>query len=471
MREWLSLRDAVDPTADDAEQLLAAWCIVERLARLEARPGNPSALGSPGPEVRSPPPPRVARGLQLILEGTYPEVLPEAMQWLEEKQWYVPPALLPALLARAAALAESQADFADVLLQAGGARAAWLCGINPAWEQLAAGFPYPSAWERAVTPAQRASLLLRWRRRDAVAARMALAGIWDGQSPKNQESLVRTLAVGLSAADHPWLRAQLAAPRKGVRREILQLLAQSEEAQAIDDLLTLASFAVAEDGRLREVATDPAAQEVLARYGGLRDRESLAALLLSTLPPRLLPDLMGKSPAAFWATLNPAQLKIVAMSLLRGGTDEEREDFLRFAVGIDTARLPLEQTVSLAQTLSAERFEKLVHDWLDQEKNVLAFGALPRLLLLARTTPWSERISKAFVLQLVSALRDARDLPPQLQKDLLAHWHLAAPLLHTASFPWLRTQLHAITERADGFGKAATRTLQLVGFRAAMREG
>jgi len=135
---WLEEKAALDPTADEAEALLVAYAIVERLHRLQAgRTGEVDSLVAPE-EIRQPPPPRLARALELILRGTYPGVLPEAITILNERKLLLPPHLLPELLEEAGKQLSSHPDYAQQLLLAGGHRASWLTTQNPAWAELCA---------------------------------------------------------------------------------------------------------------------------------------------------------------------------------------------------------------------------------------------------------------------------------------------------------------------------------------------
>ena len=79
VNEWLDELAATDPTADDAEHLLAALGIQERVHRLTPPRSVIIEEQATAPiESTSPPSPRLAGGLQLILEGTYPDLLDEA---------------------------------------------------------------------------------------------------------------------------------------------------------------------------------------------------------------------------------------------------------------------------------------------------------------------------------------------------------------------------------------------------------
>lgn len=468
--DWLEENAALDPSADEAEALLAAYAIAERLHRIKAgRKGGVSPLSAPE-ETRQLPPPRLARALELVLRGTYPGVLPEAVAVFNEKDLLIPPHLLPELLEEATKQLNAQPGYSEKLLCSGGRRAAWLTTQNPDWAELSPEYDLAAAWARDVTPGRRASLLRRWRMTDPEPARLALAAAWPKLSPKNQETLVANLAVNIGTEDTVWLRKQLTPKRKGVRRELLRLLLLASEEQALEDMLHLAGGAFDDDGKLAGLLKGGDAINLLEAYGGLRKGEAISSFFLVNLPPNILPELTDRAPAEFWATLSKEQLKAAATAIKAFPDNDMRIDFVRYALRAEAARLPANEVAEITAGLPQEIFLEIFHELLATEQNAFHFGGLPRLLALARNEPWTERISKAFVLQLVATLRNVSQLPYRLQKDLQSHWKLATPLLDPAIFGWARTHLHSMTERSDAFGKLATEVLQTLAFRRVLRE-
>jgi hypothetical protein len=468
---WLETRDAVDPTADTAEQLLAAYAISERLQRLSAgEKGEVKAEVAPA-ETRPYPGPRVGRALELILRGTYPAVLDEAVTRLTEKGQVLPPHLLPELLEESLKALPTDSGRSLRLLAIGGERANWLASQNPAWAELAPSYDLAAAWGKEATPGRRLVLLSRWRNTDPAAAREALATIWQQESPKNQETLLEALTVNLGPDDQAWLRDQLGPKRKGVRRELLRLLLLAGEDQAREELIELATTAFDDKGKLLTIMKPgPEYIELLQGYGGLQKGETVATLLLSLLPPATLPELTDRSFSNLWVTLNKEQMTAAARAIIAFPDKNAKTAFVKYGLRANAVQLPVRELATVTKNLPQEIFLEIMYELLTAEKNVLHYGGLPRLLALAREDVWSERISKAFVLQLVATLRDISQLPYKLQQDLQEHWRLCIPLLDPAIFGWARTQLHSMTERADVFGKLATEMLQTLAFRRVLRE-
>ncbi|TXF89583.1 hypothetical protein FUA23_10305 [Neolewinella aurantiaca] len=468
--EWLEAKAAVDPTADSAEQLLAAYAISERLHRLS--PGTKGSIPSntAPQEEREATTARLSRALELILRGTYPHVLPEAITVLNERKLLMPPHLLPELLDEAVSKIPSAPAYAEQLLAAGGNRANWLAGQNPEWKELSPGYNLTEALAKEATPGRRVVLLQRLRAKDPAAAREALATIWSKQSPKNQESLLAPLETNIGSEDVPWLRERLGPKRKGVRRAILRLLLLAGDPVALDDMLRLAGEAFDGDGKIVSILRGAEGIELLEAYGGLKKQETVGAFFLSNLPPHVLPELTDRTLPEFWNTLNKDQLKAAAIAVQSFPAPGVRAEFVRYALRGNPAQLPVKEAAAITAALDQETFLEIFHELLTTEKNVFHYGGLARILALSRNEPWSERISKAFVLQLVSTLREVSTLPWKLQNDLKSHWELSLPLLDSAIFGWARTHLHSMTERGDVFGKLATDALQTLAFRRVLRE-
>ncbi len=234
--------------------------------------------------------------------------------------------------------------------------------------------------------------------------------------------------------------------------------------------MQVATAAFDEQGRFVSVLREEAAKTILETYGGLQRGEDIGAYLLLLLPPTTLPELVDLSLPEFWATLNKVQLRAATTALRNFPATSTRTEFVRFALRANPTQLPIDQVAEITAALPQADFLELFHDLLTKEQNALHYGGLPRILVLSRTEPWSERISKAYVHQLVATLRELSQLPYNLQRDLQSHWKLSIPLLDPTLFGWLRTYLHSMTERADNFGQLATEILQTMAFRRVLHE-
>ena len=462
--EWLDRRDAIDPTADQSEYLLAAVGLAERLYRRNnlRLPSTDSTPSPTAPEDRPAPGPRLARGLQLILDGTYPTLLDEAVRLIHRRGTYVPYVLLPTFHLRAVALLDDYPR-AQHYLAASGERGKWLARQHPDWQQLLPDYDYAAAYRREEQPATKARLLAQWRYHDPAAARDTLAKDWVTQSPRNQEVLLQGLRPKLSAEDRPWLREALAPKRKGVRRAIATLLLLAHKPEALADHRSMAKALYTERG-FTTTLSDAALKERLATYGGVKAPQTLPQRLLEVLPPKEWTAITGKTLPAFWGSLNPLQLRNAARAVLSFGNEETVAALAHFVLFEQPAQFPEEVGSKLMQQLSSTIYDRLMDELLTAYPNALSLRSLPRQLALLRNVPWSERLTRAMVLQLTAPLRD-RHLDYGIQRELSQQWKRAIPLVDVQLFPWLRQQLHTATERYDAFGKLATELLQTTAFR------
>ena len=465
--QWLDSRDAIDPTADQSEYLLAAVGLAERLYRRHTmRVHTPSdTKGNTAPEETRPAPgPRLTRGLQLILEGTYPGLLDEAVEIVIRRGTRIPFFLLPAFHLRAAALLNEDYPRALRYLKASGERGHWLARQHPDWAALTSDYDYVAAYRSEELPAAKAQLLGRWRRRDPPAARHALQKDWPQQSPRNQEVLLQGLKTGLGPDDWPWLREALGPKRKGVRRALTEVLLLAREPEVMADFTVLARAVVSTAGGFSSTLQHPELKEKLATYGGVKAPQTLPQRLLEILPPEVWAEVTGLDLPTFWRSRKPLELRNAARAIEAYRDPEQATAFVRFLLFEQPAQFDPALGGELVRLLSTPTFDALYDELLSGQPNVLLLRSLPRLLALQRDTPWSERLSRAMMNQLVDGLSD-RQLDYGLQRELAGQWKRAIPLLHVELFPWLRQQLHATTERYDAFGKLATELLQTTAFR------
>ncbi|PPK88800.1 hypothetical protein CLV84_1772 [Neolewinella xylanilytica] len=469
--EWLDELGAIDPTADNAEQLLAALGLTERMRRMQplTLPVDTALSGEAPPEDRTAPEPRLARGLQLILEGTYAELLDEGVDLVLERGTYVPSPLLPLLLPRAVALLEADRERALRYLEAGGQRARWLARQHPDWAVLTPDYSFGAAWKSADQPAEQARVLSQWRSADPATARMALQNIWEDQSPRNQEVLLEGMRGTVTEDDGRWLRERLGPKRKGVRRLLSELLLLAREPEAVRDFTAIARNVTAADGTIAATPPGGEVRDLLESYGGTKAPESLGQRLLEIMPPESWVDIVEGPLERFWLKLPPLELRSAARAILAFSDRAFSLRLVRFLLREEPKGFDLELASQLVRSINKTTFDGLFDEVLTEEKDALRLRGYSRYLALQRTVNWSERLSKAMVNRLLEDLHQ-RQLDYATQRDLALHWKQAVPLLDPGIFPWLRQQLHTTTERYDAFGNLATRMLQVTSFRSQLRQ-
>jgi hypothetical protein len=162
--------------------------------------------------------PAAAARLADIVERR-PEVFREWLQLVCGRRLRVPPMLLPDLLevGRFQAVLEQ-----ELIVEAGGARMAWLAKLNPAWAFAAYATPEDQfAWG---SRDDRAVALRRIRRRDRAHARDILRATWPSERGDARAGLLAALEPGLSLADEDVLVNALHDTRREIREVALRLL-------------------------------------------------------------------------------------------------------------------------------------------------------------------------------------------------------------------------------------------------------
>ena len=228
---------------DDTERLLEAAALLPLLQAGE--PAGPTTT-SPAPaperapgETRAYAPPRLATALERVLDRPPGALFAELTGLLRQREYIVPPRLLPPLFAVAEKWPEQRPAIHPLL----GNRGPWLAALHAEWRYQ---YPHPAPARAWTTDERRATtevyLFESWRRQDPDTARRALRAEWPEltATPGRAENLLAGLRVNLRAADAEWLHAILATGRKSQRlaaAELLRALADESYLQGIEDLL------------------------------------------------------------------------------------------------------------------------------------------------------------------------------------------------------------------------------------------
>ncbi|HEX7376121.1 MAG TPA: DUF5691 domain-containing protein [Pirellulales bacterium] len=154
------------------------------------------------------------------------DLLVDFLRQMRGNQIVVPPDLLPLLLNCADVAVREQ------LLPVLGERGKWLSRQNPAWSWVDRGIAHLTdtdqielkrAWDEG-TIAERRQVLASLRRSDPRRAREWLEPTFAQEKPAHRVSLLEELAVGLSAADEPFLDGCLADRAPSVQQAAARLL-------------------------------------------------------------------------------------------------------------------------------------------------------------------------------------------------------------------------------------------------------
>jgi hypothetical protein len=231
-------RQAVLPTVGetDLNRLLAQLDLNRReeaLLAAAALSGLHEEIGQLPPRDLAPAPglcaaenlPRVSERagslLLRLLDGDFPELLPEFLALCAGAGQLPFPEALPGLLG--AGLAKAELRSAILLLL--GQRGRWLAAQNPEWAWAVGTVGDDENIWHTGGSAARLIFLQRLRRTNSAQARELLTTTWKEETPEDRAAFVAVLEIGLGVDDEPFLEAALDDKRKEVRRNAVTLLA------------------------------------------------------------------------------------------------------------------------------------------------------------------------------------------------------------------------------------------------------
>jgi hypothetical protein len=133
----------MDQDADPAAVLLDRAALLTAARRAGCQPGHAEPPTAPDADPRPPVSITAGRRLARILSGENAELLTEWLAAAAARGLRPPPQFLPVLLDKARRVSSASPDQEEARLRglvaaAGGPRAAWLAGLNPAWAYLLA---------------------------------------------------------------------------------------------------------------------------------------------------------------------------------------------------------------------------------------------------------------------------------------------------------------------------------------------
>src|SRR5690606_21253680 len=108
-----------------------------------------------------------------------------------------------------------------------GKRGVWLAQFNNRWAfALGISFDYQNDEAfRLGAPKERTEFIQKMRAVEAQKALLLLESVWENEDYQSRADFLKTLLVGLSDADLPFIEAALEDKRKEVRSEAATLLA------------------------------------------------------------------------------------------------------------------------------------------------------------------------------------------------------------------------------------------------------
>lgn len=202
--------------------------------------------------------PRARDSLATLLRGEFDGVWPEALTLLASAKQRVPFDLLPELLEKLPAHVRAQAR------PALGERGRWLAKLKPEWSWVLAadesqGTLPPDAdrvWAEGSRTERRALFRLA-RAVDAERARAWLAASWKEEPAEVRVELAEAHAIGLSAADEPFLTQALSDRSSGVKLAVARLLWRLPESELAKRMRERAESYLQKSGKSLAVTLPP----------------------------------------------------------------------------------------------------------------------------------------------------------------------------------------------------------------------
>jgi hypothetical protein len=401
------------------------------------------------------PRPAAARLARMLQDSS--AFLPEWFAAAEPHGFRAPDALCGQLLEQA----KINPELREPLLRLAGARGRWLATQHPEWQNLVrhnTETPPADVWQFG-RPPERREWLSDLRRRDADAARAALATAWPKESGPLKAELLAVLAEGISATDEPLLESVLDDRRADVRRTaagLLTLLPDSAFAhrmtrRATEWISTL--WAPAENQGLRAHLTVEMPDTLAAadRRDGISDRTVEFTYRWGGAPDVTagrLRQLVAATPLAHWeSALGTANTLSTPQHATKAGiADRFRQPVFDgwvdaalmqqnpawaralFDAGVPSDLAMLRRRELFAQVPLADRTQHLLQldgSWLSEIE----------ALLPAMGHPWPEPLAQHLILLLFERARAAAQRPgahgatPSAHRSLLAAAAAHLPLV------------------------------------------
>ncbi|WBA43202.1 DUF5691 domain-containing protein [Hymenobacter canadensis] len=475
-----------DPTPEHREKhalLTAGVLSTIRKAGYQPIVAAASLAAVAPPETQADLGPNGTQLLQQLLEGQYPELLPEFLSALADNQRRAPHQLLVLLLEHARSRPALHRAAAAVL----GQRGAWLAAQNPAWQALLAASEQATeetAWETG-TIGQRALYLEALRRREPAHARELLAAVLPQEPARHQAQLLATLQSQLSSDDTPLLEQYLTAKSKEVRQTVMPLLVRLPDAplveqlwQRAEPLVRLKTGLLSKKLLVELPATDwdktwllDGIEQKDGRFQG--EKAAVLGQLLSLIPPRRWADHWHLTPAKIldraadteWAAL---LLTAWAEAAVLHQDATWAEALLEWFYEQPRKQLSTLPTAGLAQLLPPGRLTSVVLPLLNATPHLHPeVRWLPLLQLVP--APWPEHLTH----RVVEVLRDTLSKPAELYRIQYAAGQLLeymARVVPAAQYRLCAEPLQPLLQDVPYLHNSVVRLLNTLHFRQQLAE-
>jgi len=173
------------------------------------------------------------KSLKLILKGMHAPALNEFLELLEQYQQVLPPTMLPDLFEEAKSNKKLWKDLKHLI----GQRGEWLLAQNADWMHL--GNQVVEVDWKFASKEVRLLLLKYWRKNKPQKAIKSLESTWSEEDWKSKVEFLKTLEIGLSKKNEPFLKKGLTESRKEIRKIAGTLLLKIPDSEYSEQLFEL----------------------------------------------------------------------------------------------------------------------------------------------------------------------------------------------------------------------------------------
>ncbi len=351
--------------------------------------------------------------LNQILEGTYPNLLPEWLLLATQAGQRVPPAQLPALLNQGKQTSALRRQILPVL----GKRGQWLATHHQAWDYVYGGQPLEiEAWQTE-SSRQRLALLEQLSQHDPAQVRLWLQSTWKTDPAEFRVSCLQILAQTLTSDDEPWLESLLDQDRsKQVRLEAAQLLARlpgsalcQRMIARVQPLLQLNTISGSQvlTAALPDQFTLAMERDGLDKkpQGRVGEKTWWLRQMLARIPPHYWCDYWQMSPEALLGGIDPQQFDLFGLSWTEAtyrfrveswAVELLRQAWDREGFGNAQNRYSFSQALSsLAEVVSTDHAQALCLEFLHADPQRVTDSSVLSSLL-NHCQPWSSTLIDTF---------------------------------------------------------------------------
>jgi Family of unknown function (DUF5691) len=362
--------------------------------------------------------PLAARHLSMMLEGVFSDLIPEFLRLTQETNQRLPEEFLPVMLERGKNMYSVREIIQPILGQTG----LWLAEQNPAW-----AFALPLNWEaasrdwRSNVMLVRQAMIKQARAFSPTLGRELIESTWKSESPTDRTWILKSLRVGLSMDDEPFLETALDDRSHTVRKmaaELLSVLAKSrlsrrmfEVAQRVFNLGEVLEYHPAEI--TSQLSRDGLTQPNWA------DQERVRAMQIA--------DFVGLVHLSFWPTspegfINAALASPWSAAYMTGlANAAERQQNITWAKALFVKTGYTATTLKLVALLKAQDVEELFQHFPEAQGSLVTMHPVPKCLS-RWNMPWSEFMTSTWLRLLQRQVTDFPDIPADSSFEIITKY-------------------------------------------------